>query len=164
MPSDDASLLLSFLDAQRRRVLDVIAGLDDDQLRTAVLPSGWSPLGLIEHLGRAERHWFQEVALGTADSLPWPEGGEPEPPFVSDRSAETVLAFYRHTVDAANRMLRDTPLSSPPAGRHGYNDELVTDVRFIVLHMIEETARHLGHLDAARELIDGQVGLGQDDV
>ena len=54
------------------------------------------------------------------------------------------------------------PLSTPPRGRHGRGDEQVTDLRFIVLHMIEETARHLGHLDAARELIDGRTGLGQD--
>ncbi|TDO14848.1 uncharacterized protein DUF664 [Mycobacterium sp. BK086] len=163
MTPGDASLL-AFLDDQRRRVLQVVADLDDHQLRTALLPSGWTPLGLIEHLGRAERHWFQEVALGTAEPLPWPESEEPQGPFVSDRSAGTVLAFYRTTVDAANRALRSTPLSAPPRGRHGYHDELIVDVRFIVLHMIEETARHLGHLDAARELIDGRVGLGQDDL
>lgn len=164
MTSGDAPVLLAFLDAQRRRALEIVDGLDEHQLRTAVLPSGWTPLGLIEHLGRAERHWFQEVALGTADPLPWPEGDEPQGPFVSDRSAEAVLAFYRATVDTANRVLRSAALSTPPRGTHGFNDELIVDVRFIVLHMIEETARHLGHLDAARELIDGRVGLGQDDL
>ncbi|MET0698851.1 MAG: DUF664 domain-containing protein [Mycobacterium sp.] len=40
----------------------------------------------------------------------------------------------------------------------------MTDLRFVILHMIEETARHLGHLDAARELLDGMLGLGQDDL
>jgi hypothetical protein len=164
MTPDETVLLLSFLDAQRSRALDIIAGLDEDQLRTSVLPSGWTPLGMIEHLGRAEWHWFQEVALGTADPLPWPESEEPDSPFVSDRSTETVLAFYRAAVAAANRTLSHTSLSTPPVGRHGHGDELDTDMRFIVLHMIEETARHLGHLDAARELIDGQVGLGQDDL
>jgi hypothetical protein len=53
------------------------------------------------------------------------------------------------------------PLSSPPRGRaYGEIAEQVSDVRWIVLHMIEETARHAGHLDIARELIDGQTGLG----
>jgi Protein of unknown function (DUF664) len=56
-----------------------------------------------------------------------------------------------------------TPLSALPRGRRNRaNAGQVTDLRFIVLHMIEETARHLGHLDAARELIDGRTGLGQD--
>jgi Protein of unknown function (DUF664) len=51
-----------------------------------------------------------------------------------------------------------TPLSAPPRGRHGRYEP--PNVRWVVLHMIEETARHAGHLDIARELIDGQTGLG----
>jgi hypothetical protein len=58
-------------------------------------------------------------------------------------------------------VLAVTPLAVPPLGRHGdpQMDEPPT-VRCVVLHMIEETARHAGHLDIARELIDGQTGLG----
>jgi hypothetical protein len=58
-------------------------------------------------------------------------------------------------------VLAATPLSAPPRGRHGgpERDE-PSSVRWVVLHMIEETARHAGHLDIARELIDGQTGLG----
>jgi uncharacterized damage-inducible protein DinB len=169
LPNDDTRVLLSFLDAQRSRALEIIAGLDEQQLRTAVLPSGWTPLGMIEHLGHAERHWFQEVALGAVDPLPWPDDGhdgeDPAAPFTSDHPTETVLAYYRATVATANRTLRSAPLSTPPIGRHGQGDESqVTDLRFIVLHMMEETARHLGHLDAARELLDGRTGLGQDDL
>ncbi len=62
----DAEDPLAFLDAQRECVLAIVDGLDEDLLTTPALPSGWTPLGLIEHLGHAERHWFQEVALGTA--------------------------------------------------------------------------------------------------
>jgi hypothetical protein len=76
MTDDDASVLIAFLDAQRTRALNIIAGLDERQLRTAVLPSGWTPLGMIEHLGHAERLWFQEVALATADPLPWQDDGK----------------------------------------------------------------------------------------
>jgi len=164
--TDEARVLLTFLDAQRARALQIIAGLDERQLRTVVLPSGWSVLGVIEHLGHAERHWFQEVALGNADPLPWRDDeADPEAPFTSDHPTELVLAFYGAAVATANRTLRSTPLSTRPVGRHGQGDEgQVTDLRFIVLHMIEETARHLGHLDAARELLDGRVGLGQDDL
>ena len=74
---------------------------------------------------------------------------------------EIVFAFYRDQIERANAALASTPLSARPLGRHNREgaDE-VADVRFIVLHMIEETARHAGHLDIARELIDGQTGLG----
>jgi hypothetical protein len=75
--------LLAFLDAQRAIVLAIVAGLAEDTLRTPVLASGWTPLGLVKHLGFAERHWFQRVAAGSASELPWAglpgeeEGREP---------------------------------------------------------------------------------------
>lgn len=158
-------LLITFLDAQRARALAIVEGLDDEQLATPVLPSGWTPLGMIEHLGHAERHWFQEVALGSADPLPWPEEPDDGRPYTTARRPDSVFAFYRDQIDRANGLLATTPLSTPPRGRHSQgNADLVTDLRYIVLHLIEETARHLGHLDAARELLDGRVGLGQDEL
>jgi hypothetical protein len=165
MANDEARVLLAFLDAQRSRVLATIAGLTEHQLRTAVLPSGWTPLGMIEHLGHAERHWFQEVVLGIADPLPWVDDADPEAPFITAQPTDAVLGFYRDAVATSNRIVSETPLSARPIGRHGQGDEAqITDLRFIVLHMIEETARHLGHLDAGRELLDGALGLGQDDL
>lgn len=156
-------LLISFLDAQRARAFEIVAGLDARQLATPVLPSGWTPLGMIEHLGHAERHWFQEVALGTADPLPWPDDADEDTGFTTPRSPEAVLGFYRDQIARANVVLASLPLSTPPVGDHGQGDtKQITDLRFIVLHLIEETARHLGHLDAARELIDGRTELGQD--
>jgi hypothetical protein len=158
-------LLISFLEAQRARVLEVVDGLDGRQLATAVLPSGWTPLGMIEHLGHAERHWLQEVALGSADPLPWPDDPPEEDDGVFDvaRSAELVFGFYRDQIARGNEVLASISWDTPPVGDHGQGDtSQITDLRFIVLHLIEETARHLGHLDAARELIDGRTGLGQD--
>jgi uncharacterized damage-inducible protein DinB len=154
-------LLVEFLDAQRKRVFEVLAGLDDAQLLKAVLPSGWTPLGMVEHLGHAERHWFQEVTLGTADPLPWEDDGSG--PLSTSQAPDAVFAFYRDQIARANAVLASTSLSKAPIGTHGSGRE-PADLRVIVLHMIEETARHLGHLDAARELIDGQVGLGADEL
>jgi uncharacterized damage-inducible protein DinB len=155
--------LLAFLNAQRTSVLAIVEDLDLSLLASSVVPSGWTPLSMIEHLGHAERHWFQEVALGSAAPLPW--SGDPDEdedaPWTTSRPAEVVFAFYREQIERADAVLASTPLSAPPRGRHNREgaDE-VTDLRFIVLHMIEETARHAGHLDIARELLDGQTGLG----
>lgn len=147
-----------FLQAQRDSVLAILAGLDEQALTTPVLPSGWTPLGLIEHLGYAERHWFQEVALGTADPLPF---DNEDPPLVTSRPAEQVFAFYRAQCVRGDEVLAATPLTAAPIGKHGDDlDGEITDLRRIVLHMIEETARHAGHLDAVRELLDGVTGLG----
>lgn len=166
MTLDDVDrLLMSFLDAQRARVFEVVAGLDAEQLGKAALPSGWTPLGMVEHLGHAERPWFQQVALGSADPFPWPDdvAEDEDGGFTSPHSPEVVLGFYRDQITRSNAVLASVPWDTAPIGDHDQGDTaLITDLRFIVLHLIEETARHLGHLDAARELIDGRTGLGQD--
>ncbi|WP_326555181.1 DinB family protein [Micromonospora sp. NBC_01813] len=155
----EKNALLMFLEAQRTSVLAVVDGLDIDALTTAVLPSGWTPLGLVEHLGYAERHWFQEVATGSAEPLPWPDNDHA--PLTTPRVPSVVFAFYRAQCARSNAVLAATPLSAPARGRHpGPLGDEVTDLRRIALHMIEETARHAGHLDVARELIDGMTGLG----
>ncbi|MEV6878181.1 DUF664 domain-containing protein [Amycolatopsis sp. NPDC051128] len=60
MDDGEKSTLLMFLRAQRESVLAILDGLGEEVLKSAVLPSGWTPLGMVEHLGYAERHWFQE--------------------------------------------------------------------------------------------------------
>ena len=70
----ERAALTGFLQAQRRTVLAILAGLDEKSVREVVVPSGWTPLGIIEHLAHAERMWFQQVLTGQADALPWPPG------------------------------------------------------------------------------------------
>jgi hypothetical protein len=155
--SEKAALSM-FLRAQRTSVLAIIDGLDTQALTTAVLPSGWTPLGLIEHLGYAERHWFQEILTGSADPLPWPDDATP---LRTPRPPSVVFEFYQTQCERSDAILAATPLSRPAQGRHpGPLGDETTDLRGIVLHMIDETARHAGHLDAVRELIDGTTGLG----
>jgi uncharacterized protein YndB with AHSA1/START domain len=158
----ERATLMTFLRAQRRSVLAIIEGLSDDQARQVVMPSGWTPLGLIEHLGGAEFFWFQMVLAGRADPLGQPgeddkEGG----PFVTEDPMPEVLAFYQEQCAASDEVLARTALTASPSGQVPADmaDEVCT-ARDIVLHMIEETARHAGHLDLARELIDGRTGLG----
>jgi Protein of unknown function (DUF664) len=156
---DEKGALLEFLAAQRASVLAILEGLDDDALTGAVPPLGWTPLGMVEHLGWAERHWFQEVLTGSADPVGWP--GDDHAPLNTPRPPSVVFAFYREQCRRSDEVLAATPLSAPLAGRHLDPDtDEFSDVRRIVLHMIEETARHAGHLDIARELIDGKTGLG----
>jgi Protein of unknown function (DUF664) len=158
-------VLLAFLDAQRDSVLSIVAGLDEGAWHRPVVPSGWTPAGLVEHLGGAEWHWFQGVVAG-ADPEP-PPADEDLPPydpkaaFVSDLPSAEIIRFYRDQCAHSDAVLAVTPLSAAPRGRHGDPEmDEPPNVRWVVLHMIEETARHAGHLDIARELIDGQTGLG----
>lgn len=156
---DEKATLLRFLQAQRAGVLAIVDGLDAAALTAPMLPSRWTPLGMVEHLGYAERHWFQEVALGSAEPLAWPE--DDHEPLNTPRPPDVVFAFYRAQRERSDAIVAETPLSASPRGRHpGPLMDEITDFRCIVLHVIEETARHVGHLDIVRELIDGTTGLG----
>jgi hypothetical protein len=156
--------VLTFLQEQRDVVLAIVAGLDEEAWHRSIVPSGWTPAGLLEHLGGAEWHWFQGVVTGAEPEPPPP--GEDWPPydpmaaFVSDLPAAEIIANYRDQCAQSDAVLAVTPLSARPLGSHGDPDYEPPDVRWVVLHMIEETARHAGHLDIARELLDGQARLG----
>jgi hypothetical protein len=159
--------LQHFLDQQRSAVLAIIEGLDEAQLHTPVLPSAWTPIGLVRHLAGAEAMWFQWVVLGTQPRMTWDDGIEdppfdPEAPFVTGHSGAAVIEQYRRQCDISNEVLQSQDLHVALLGEHGLDwpDEPITDLRWVVLHMIEETARHAGHLDAARELLDGATGRG----
>lgn len=164
-PGAERADLSAFLAAQRQAVLDIVDGLDETALRQTVLPSGWTPLGLIEHLGGAERFWFQYILTGDTSELPWPESGrekeDEDAPFTTEHPVDEVLAFYRDTCARSDAALAATPLDAAPRREiPSWMPPETHNVRTILLHMIEETARHAGHLDAARELIDGRTGLG----
>jgi hypothetical protein len=158
--------LQHFLDEQRNAVLAIIEGLGEAQLHTPVLPSGWTPIGLIRHLAGAEAMWFQWVVLGTQPQVTWDDGlddppYDPEVPFTTEHSSAAVIEQYRRQCGMSNEIPQSRDLHAALLGEHGLDwpEEPITDLRWVVLHMIEETARHAGHLDAARELLDGATGL-----
>lgn len=120
---------------------------------------------MLEHLGYAERHWFQDVVTGRADVLPWDEGRpdyHPRMPFTCARPPAEIIAYYREQCARSNAVLDTVPVSAAPLGVHGGpGEEEPPTVRWVVLHMIEETACHSGHLDIAREIADGKRNLGR---
>ena len=161
----ERAALLGYLAAQRVAVLAVIDGLNEVSLRRSVVPSGWTCLGLLEHLGHAERFWAQAVLAGEVSALPWtdePEGEwDPEAALVSDHETADVIAFYRDQCVRTDAIVAGLDLDDRPPGVHRVDlPSRVGDVREVLLHLLEETARHAGHLDIARELLDGRTGLG----
>ena len=157
---EERNSLSAFLQAQRRSVLAIVEGLGAEQMRRRVVPSGWSALGMVEHLTDAERHWFESVVAGSVDTPVRDESEDIDGPFVSDRTVDEVISCYRYQTARSDKVLGDTSLDAAPVGRVWPKADEIRTVRDVVLHMIEETARHAGHLDIARELIDGRTGLG----
>jgi hypothetical protein len=161
----ERAALLGYLAAQRSAVVAVVDGLDETSFRRSVVPSGWTCLGLLEHLGHAERFWAQAVLAGAVTALPWsdePEGEwDPGAALVSEHRTADVIAFYRAQCARTDAIVAGFDLDDRPPGVHRRDlPAQVGDVRDVVLHLLEETARHAGHLDIARELLDGRTGLG----
>jgi uncharacterized damage-inducible protein DinB len=157
--SPETGALLDALNAQRRHVLGILEDLSDADLRRPVLPSGWTCLGMVRHLALdVERFWFRRVTAGedveiaTGDEA-WQVG--------PDEPAEAVLAQYRQETDLASAIITATPLDSAATWwpTEIFPSMPAQNLRETILHVITETACHAGHLDAARELIDGRTWL-----
>lgn len=159
---DETQMLLRYLNAQRNHVLGAVEGLSNEQLRRPVLPSGWHCLGMIKHLALADEHyWFRSIVGGEPLDF-FPRGPNADWRLEPGESADDVLALYREEIECANAVIAATPLDMAPRQRDPLWDEWgadFPDLRFIMLHMITETACHAGHLDAARELLDGRQWL-----
>jgi uncharacterized damage-inducible protein DinB len=160
--SSERELLLHHLAGQRRHILDQVTGLSEEQMRRPVLPSGWSCLGLVQHLTLSdERYWFEVVMAGHPLDF-WPEGENADWQVGSNVPAGTVIAEYRAAIDRSDRYLAALRLDDPPAQPEVWwagAGLSFPDLRTVLVHVIIETATHAGHLDAARELLDGQQYL-----
>ncbi len=165
MPSDAAGereVLASVLNGQREHVLEALEGLGAEDLRRQVLPSGWTCLGLVNHLSLdVERFWFQAVVAGDRSVIEELLGSSENAWNVSaDVPAEDVLRRYRDSIERADEVMVAQRLDAAPAWWPDFfGSWRLHSIREIVLHVVTETATHAGHLDAARELIDGTLHL-----
>ena len=150
--------LLGALEGQRRHILAMLEGLSDEQLRTAVLPSGWHCLGLVRHLTGVEDYWFRQSAHGEPPiGSPHDDGDDWTVP--DHERPDEVLARYRHAVARSNEIVTATQLDAPPRRPDPVWQEWgvqFPDLRAILVHVLVDTTIHSGHLDVTRELIDGR--------
>lgn len=157
--SDPRELLVDSLEWYRETLVRKVAGLSDAQLRTPLEPMGWSPLGMIQHLGWVERRWMR-WGFAAEDVTPYPPGGDDaEWDVPAGRSADDVLAAYHEEVELARALIADACFTTKgrTGGRFPTEDQAPTLGRILV-HLLQEYARHVGQLDVVRELIDGETG------
>jgi hypothetical protein len=157
----EKNALIECLENQRRHVVGILEGLSSDALHQPVLPSGWTNIGLVNHLAvDVERFWFREVIA--AEILdPGPNTDSTSAWVVSpDTPPEVVFDRYREEIDRANAIIATTPLDAQPRYWPDFFGEWkLADLRAVMLHVIAETACHAGHLDATREFLDGRTWL-----
>jgi uncharacterized damage-inducible protein DinB len=164
---DERTVLAGYLQDYRLTLELKCAGLDaDDLARRSVEPSDLSLLGLVRHLSDAERYWFRHVMAGEDAPARYRDGAGDD----HDRAfrdavadpAEVALAWqnWRDEVAFAERFVAqvtDLSLTKPYVGRNDHRGQV--SLLEVLVHMIEEYARHIGHADLLRERIDGRVGL-----
>ncbi|WP_369218101.1 DinB family protein [Streptomyces flavofungini] len=146
--AEEKAALRGVLDGLRTSVARKVVGTPEPQVRTAGVPSGTSLLGLLKHLAYVERFYFlgEDVAQWHTTVLP-----------SADDTVDTVLADYRTAVARANQVIDGWPDMTLPAPRPPRRGQAPA-MRWVLAHMIEETARHAGHADILRERIDGSTG------
>jgi hypothetical protein len=141
----------AWLQHLRESAIFKVEGLDPVQLRWRPSPTANSLGVIVVHLGYAERLWLRAICAGEQMDMAWrarmfelPEGW----------GVEDAVAFYREECTRADAVL-DRAASFDLTSRGDFRP---TTLRWAVYHLIEETARHVGHMDITRELLDGRVG------
>ncbi|MBB5851143.1 DinB family protein [Amycolatopsis umgeniensis] len=138
----EKDVLAGFLDYLRAAVVAKAEGAPEDRARMPGVPSGTNLLGLIKHLTQVERHWLLGYAV-----TDWKATFHP----ATDETTASLLAAYRETIAEANDEIASWTDLAAAGPRRGSR-------RWTLTHLIEETARHAGHADILRELIDGATG------
>lgn len=157
---DERTTLLAFIDHQRNFLIRKASGLTDDQVRTASCPpSDLTLLGLVRHAAEAERYWAKKNFAGLdvgrlfgGDAHPSgdPDGEFHPPP---EATMDEAVGLLRSEAGDADEIFRRAGLDDLERCQRGFYT-----LRWILIHLVEEYARHLGHADLIREAIDGQTG------
>lgn len=161
--SDPAGLLAGYLDFCRSVTLRKLDGLSEAELRSSRLPSGWTPLQLLKHLAYMERRWLQWSFAGQDIPEPFGDRGpgerRPEEPWLvaEDEPVAQIRAFYDAQCARSREIAAAARLSDRAVPDPRFEGDVPT-LAWILFHVLQEYARHAGHLDIVRELADGEAG------
>ena len=149
--------LVRYLDTYRDIIAFKAEGVERSAGIKPMVPSGTSLLGIVKHLAYVERWWFQSVVGQLDVEYPWSDD-DPDADWRIDEgeSVRDIIDLYRQECEKSRAIISElqSPDSTVP---HGDGE---ISVRRVLIHMVEETARHAGHADILRELIDGSTGWG----
>lgn len=159
-----ADVFLRYLDYFRATLLEKVEGMGEDDLRTSRLPSGWTPLELVKHLTFVERRWLVWGFEGQPVDDPWGDTGGSDGSgdgrwalTPGEASADLLRALADQGTVTGEVVLRHELDEVGQPGDRWDGAEPATLER-VLFHLVQEYARHLGHLDVVRELVDGTVG------
>lgn len=156
-------LLLAYLDYYRAAVLRKLDGMSEQELRSSRLPSGWTPLALLKHLAFVERRWFRWGFAAEEVDPVWGEA-HPDPDVKrwhvgADESTAEIRALFLDECARSRTIVANADLQQTARTGGGFNPpDHHPALSWILFHLLQEYARHAGHLDIVRELADGVTG------
>jgi uncharacterized damage-inducible protein DinB len=159
--ADERTMLEAWLDFHRATLALKCAGLKDEQLRLPASPSSMTLLGLVQHMAEVERNWFQRVFAG--QDVPPVFGADNVDGFAlqPDRGLDEATDVWQAEIARGRALIADASMDDSgllPDQEAGHVGGSSISLRWILVHMIEEYARHNGHADLVRERIDGTTG------
>ena len=154
----ELDMLNTFLDYHRATLLQKVSGVSDEYLRRESVPTAHiNLLGMVKHLAYVERSWFQDRFKGTEVTFPWTkEDPDADWRVEPDETTAEIIQLYQAEVAKSRQIVAESSLDD--LGVKAWPDGRRPSLRWILFHMIEETARHNGHADLLREAIDGVTG------
>lgn len=159
MADAEKESLHASLNRHRDAVLWKVEGLSDELLRRPMVPSGTNLLGLVKHLASVEFGWFCETFGRPSEWIPWdPEDCDADARVRPDETTADILAYYARARAAADDVIGELDLDYVHASVPGLWTGEDVSLRWVLIHVLEDTVRHAGHMDIVRELIDGKTG------
>lgn len=158
--SDPHELLSAYLDWYRDTLLRKLEGLSESELRSSRLPSGWTPLELLQHLTWVERRWLRWGFTAEPTEDAWGDNGPDGRWHVpAELPPGEVKARFRAQCERSRAITEKAALTERAAvGGRFASQEDAPALSWILFHLLQEYARHVGQLDIVRELADGAVG------
>lgn len=148
--ADELTTVCALLQFQRESLVRKVAGVSEADARRSPVQSGTSLLWLMKHISYAERIWIVRRFAGR-------EGGVPENAIATGDTLATVVDYYRQTWAEVGEIVAQASGLDELARLETPGRDPVS-LRWILMHLLEETARHAGHADILRELLDGSTG------
>ncbi|MFJ4262728.1 DinB family protein [Paenarthrobacter nicotinovorans] len=164
---DDKATLLNYLRTRRQDLLGKVEGLSEYDARRPMTPTGTNLLGLVKHVASVELGYFGETfGRPNGRDLPWYEdNAEPDADMwvPANESMQDIIDLHHFSAQRSDETIEALPLDAPGVVPWWSEEKKHVTLHQILVHMCVETARHAGHADIIRELIDGQAGQRPND-
>lgn len=153
-----AEVFLGYLDYFRSVLVDKLRGLSESELRTSPLPSGWEPIALLTHLTYVELRWLVWGFEGEPVEQPWGDIVQGQWSTSKDETFTDLIEALHEQAERSRTIVRTHELSEVAQPGERWQGTAPATLERVLFHLLQEYARHIGHLDIVRELIDGKTG------